>query len=373
MRNAPVTGPNRSAVDQEVKQIDLEQALSDLKGKMMVYQAIQSSPQLADFIRQRAAKLGAKLPEAEKRYGDPEQIAGLGMVQRGPNNQINVLQKEQGLDAAIVNGQMVDKATGKVIGDYRDPAKPEKPLVVNNQVLSPDGSKVIGDYRDPQKPEKPISVNGQLVDPATGKVIGDFRDEDKKNAATKSLDSSAMSQIQQTASRYHGTFNPDGSFLGIPAGAREKYTEAMKRSEDLVKRGLGVFEAANIANLSVMDPLTLADAKQIATQEAAQQDLGWNEKEQYINQRASQIVEEQAQSIALYDQYMNGVAQDTPTSMQPAGLNVRSGKVDRSGAPAAPAEAVNKLNTLLKSASPEQAAKIKSHFENTFGYLPEGI
>lgn len=352
VRNAPVTGPNRSATDQEVKQIDLEQALSDLKGKMMVYEAIQKSPKLVSLIRQRAAKLGANLPEAEKQYGNPEQVAGIGMVQRGPNNQINVLSKEQ----------------------------ETKPLTINGQLVDPTSGKVMGDYRDPQKPEKPISINGQLVDPVTYQPIGDFRDEDKKNPASKGLDSSVMSQIQQTASRYHGTFNPDGSFLGIPAGAREKYTEAMKRAEDLVNRGFGVFEAANIANLSVVDPLTPAKAKQLATQEAVEQDLGWGDKDKFIEERAQQLIQEQAQAIGLYQQHMSGglamAAQQGNGSQQPApeaGLNVRSGTVDRSNQPKAPPEALNKLQSLIQNASPEQAAKIKAHFQNTFGYLPEGI
>lgn len=354
VRNAPVTGPNRSATDQEVKQIDLEQVLSDLKGKMMVYEAIQKSPKLVSLIRQRAAKLGANLPEAEKQYGNPEQVAGLGMIQKGPNGQVNVLRPEdkpQGLETTTVNGQLVDKATGKVIGDYRDPQKPDKPLV----------------------------VNGQIVDPATNKPIADFRDEDKKNPGSKGLDSSMMSQIQQTASRYHGTFNPDGSFLGIPDGAREKYTEAMKRSEELVKLGLGVFESVNVANLSVVDPLTPAKAKQLATQEAIEKDVSWSKKDDFIENRAAALIQEQKDSIAIYDQLVSGKAPGKglntggSTDAQEAGLNVRSGKVDRSNRPEAPPEAVNKLQSLIQNAPPEQVAKIKAHFQNTFGYLPEGI
>ena len=89
-RNAPVT-TNRSASDDEVKQIPLEAALQKLKGHQMMFNAIQSSPELQALIRQHAARVGAELPQQER-------VKGMN-----------------------VNGRLVDPYTGEVMGDFRDP------------------------------------------------------------------------------------------------------------------------------------------------------------------------------------------------------------------------------------------------------------
>ena len=86
-RTAPVTD-NRSATDQTVKAIPLEQALQKLKGHQLIYNAVQSSPQLKAMVQQYATRVGATLPQS---YGAPEQVPGLGMVQVGPDGKINQL------------------------------------------------------------------------------------------------------------------------------------------------------------------------------------------------------------------------------------------------------------------------------------------
>lgn len=66
-------------------------------------------------------------------------------------------------------------------------AKPPAPVTVNNQLVDPATGKVIGDYRDAPDAPKPTVVNGQLVDPVTGAVVGDYRDAPEPAGPNSSL------------------------------------------------------------------------------------------------------------------------------------------------------------------------------------------
>lgn len=352
VRNAPVTGPNRSATDEEVKQIDLEQALSDLKGKMMVYEAIQKSPKLMDLIRQRAARVGAQLPQAKEQYGDIEQHPELGQIQRGPNGEVKVLKgldvKEPGYGDPFKHselGWVQEAGDGKYV-QLDEPNSGGKPIVTaGGLVLSPDGKKVIGDHR---------------------------KDSSKGGKGGSGLDATAATHIQQTAKSFHGKFNPDGSFMGMPEGANAKYTLAMDRSEELVALGVPLFKATNIANLSVADKLTVQKAKMIASREALEQDFGWGEKDKWIETRAKELIEEQGTALREYESIVGKQAGlNVPDSPQQAEQtepaqddNIREGKVDRSGARKAPQAAIDML---MKN--PE----LKDQFLAKYKYLPEGF
>jgi len=184
--------------------------------------------------------------------------------------------------------------------------------------------------------DKGIQINDRLVNPHTGEVMADFSGQEQGDAdwrrlndgrlynqrtgeirdvggaeqdGTGGLNSSVLSQIQQTTRNFHGSFNPDGSFLGIPAGAREKYTLAMERAQELVGRGMPVFEATNLANLSVADPLTDDEASRLAQQEAEQEVQGWfkgDERDQYVERRTRELLEESKGAQRRYEQIAGG-------------------------------------------------------------------
>ncbi|MDF0750271.1 hypothetical protein NLU14_08515 [Marinobacter sp. 71-i] len=79
-RRAPVT-TNRSAKDDEVRAIPLEEALKKLKGHQLMYKSVQSSPELQGLIRQHAARTGTKLPETKtsEAYRKRRELAALGV------------------------------------------------------------------------------------------------------------------------------------------------------------------------------------------------------------------------------------------------------------------------------------------------------
>ncbi|KZZ71490.1 hypothetical protein A3765_28545 [Oleiphilus sp. HI0130] len=117
-RNAPVTD-NRSAKDEYAKAIPLEAALKKLKGHQLMFEQVQSSPQLQSLVSQLGARVGAPQPEA--RWGDPYQDPSLGTVQRGPNGEVKVIQGLSTQKPIVVNDRLVDPQSGKVIGNYSDP------------------------------------------------------------------------------------------------------------------------------------------------------------------------------------------------------------------------------------------------------------
>lgn len=334
-RSAPVTD-NRSASDEYAKMIPLEDALKKLKGHQILFENVQSSPQLKAMLSQIGARIGAE--PAQGRWSGLQQVPGVGLVQQGPDGKVEVV---QGLDGV-------------------------KPIVVNDKLVHPETGEVIGDYSS-KDPVKGIVVDDQLVDPYTGELIGPGKQGGGK------LESSELSQIQQTSRNFHGSFNPDGSFLGIPEGARERYAESMKRSEELVNRGLSLFEATYIANLSTLDPLTPDKAEEIATAEAEEKDLDDDALIRYVDGRTRQLMADQNKAHDAYERIMSEQPQQgmetEPQQSEPAPQEPQAQAPQQT----APPEAIAKLHTMLNSATPDQAKQIKQYFQSTFGYLPEGV
>jgi len=197
----------------------------------------------------------------------------------------------------------------KVLAALTGKQNQQKPVVVNNKLVDPKTGAVIGDYSDPG------SENGDWRRLSDGSLYNQKTGETRKvegaapNDGTGGLNSSVISQIQQTARNFHGSFNPDGSFLGIPEGAREKYTQAMERAQKLVAKGMPVFEATNLANLSVSDGLSPDEAKRIAEQEAEQEVTGWfkgDERAAYVKRRTQELIQESRQAKQKYEQIVGG-------------------------------------------------------------------
>jgi hypothetical protein len=91
-RNAPVTD-GRSASDDGVKTVSLEGALGNLKGKQLMFGAIQADPKMQAIIRQLAQLNGTPLPAVSKKYGKIEDRPGLGYVQFDSDGKAQVLKE----------------------------------------------------------------------------------------------------------------------------------------------------------------------------------------------------------------------------------------------------------------------------------------
>jgi len=262
-----------------------------------------------------------------ERYGDAFEHPQLGWVQPGPNGQLKQMDTAGGPTKGInMNGFLVDSVTGEQMGDFRTP----------DQRQGKENERYGDAFEHPQLGWVQPGPNGQLkqMDTAGGQGEADWRKlndgslfnqrtgetrgvgSELPNDGTGGLDSSVMSQIQQTARSFHGTFNSDGSFLGLPAGAREKYTMALQRSEELVGAGLSVFEAANLANMSVGDKLTESDAKRVAEQEAETEVQGWfkgDERNAFVARRAKELMAESAGAEKRYQKLISSkTSNDAP-------------------------------------------------------------
>lgn len=347
-RSAPVT-TNRSAKDDEVKTIPLDQVLQKLKGHRLMYESVKNTPELSSFIKQLAAKTGAKLDESR------------------PNSSAH-----QKYNELVGMGVDEDKALQATYG--LEKAKSKENIVVNNQLVNPQTGAVIGDYRTPEKTkkDKPIVVKGRVLDPNTFDVIADYSDEKEKG--TK-LDSSLMSQIQQSAKNFHGRFNPESGVFGFPEGAAEKYVEAMERTEKLINAGVPIYQAINMANLSVADPLTPKRAQEIAEAEAEKQDIGFWEKNKWVTQYSRDLLNKQNAAIQNYEDFVK--RQSTKPAEKPSkkvdkqSSDSMSGKIQRDSQRNLAAE--KKLQGMLANANPKQHEEIKNKFFEALGYLPEGV
>lgn len=189
-----------------------------------------------------------------------------------------------------------------------------KGIQINDRLVNPHTGEVMADFSGQEQGDADWRRlnDGRLYNQRTGEIRdvgGAEEDGAPANDGTGGLSSSVLSQIQQTTRNFHGSFNPDGSFLGIPAGAREKYTLAMERAQELVGRGMPVFEATNLANLSVADPLTEDEASRLAQQEAEQEVQGWfkgDERDQYVERRTRELLEESKGAQRRYEQIAGG-------------------------------------------------------------------
>lgn len=117
-RSAPVT-ENRSAKDDIVKRIPLEDALKKLKGHKIIYEAVQNSPALQAKLRQYGARVGMAPPKHSDAYLKRKELIGAGIGQDEATR--TAYDMETAGDEPIeINGQLVDPVTHKVLGDYRD-------------------------------------------------------------------------------------------------------------------------------------------------------------------------------------------------------------------------------------------------------------
>lgn len=354
-RSAPVT-TNRSAGDSEVKTIPLDKVLEKLKGHRLMYEGIKRTPELSSYIKQLAAKTGAQLDKSSEDSNAQKKFNEL-----------------------ITLGVDKDKAMQAAYG--LETVKPKDNLVINDQLVNPESGKVLGDYRSPEKPDKPakpLVVKGRVLDPESLEVLADYSEGDGGSGKGGALDSSVMSQIQQSAKNFHGRFNPESGIFGFPEGAAEKYTLAMERTQKLIGAGIPVFKAINMANLSVADPLTPQKAKEIAEAEANTQDIGFFEKDKWIQKYSRDLLNKQNAAIEQYkrfEQQQGQSTQDTPVNKQ-SGKIIRTPqqeKPEQTKQPKRNAAAEAKLNAMLKNAKPEQIEAIKQAFTERMGYLPEGI
>jgi hypothetical protein len=311
--NAPMTKNRGVEGDDEVLQTPVEALVNQVQGYRMLRNAFRTAeaqatatkvlsaltgktPDRSEAYTKRQEMLGLGvdpeeatrnaygLKEADKRYGDPFEHPQLGWVQPGPDGQLKQL----------------DAAEGE--GEWRR---------LND---------------------------GTLYNQRTGETRQ--AGEGAPNDGTGGLDPSVMSQIQQTTRNFHGSFNPDGSFLGIPEGAREKYTLAMQRAQELIGKGMPVFEATNLANLSVGDPLTKDEARRLAEQEAEQEVQGWfkgEERGQYVKRRTQELLDESQSAQRRYEQMVGGGQAETSGELTPEKMErakeikarFQSGEIDR--------------------------------------------
>jgi hypothetical protein len=386
-RNAPVT-EGRSAKDDSVKMVPLSEALKQLKGHRLLFNGIQKSPELMSFIKQQAALNGTSLPEEQPHYGEITDHPELGTIQRGPNGKVNVLkglETPEGRYSAPYNhpelGLVQEGPNGKIT-----PYKTEGSGEGYGEVIN--------------HPELGLVQQGP-----NGKYV-QFKSPKDGAGSGGGLDSSVMSQVQQTAKNFHGQFNPDGSYLGLPDKAGKKYALAMERTEELIAWGMPVFAAANLANLSVIDPLTSEAATQIAEREAEEKGLSWGDKDKFVKQHAKELLIKQNEAIEIYKQFKagrsdapaQGLKMNTPNTNGPVtqaqDLPIpqvkapevppsQTGVVQRAPEPipaseasirtAAPAD-IKKLKVLISNErDPKRIETIKKYYIKNFGQLPAGI
>lgn len=133
-RNAPLT-VNRSALDEEVKAVPVDAVVDKLTGHKLMYNTVQSSPELQSMLRQRMARLGGEVPEAKASWSKPFKHPSLGWVQRDGEGQLHQLDSGKGnsklpADAQMANWMVqnkiakdLDEAWNRVRESRTDPAK----------------------------------------------------------------------------------------------------------------------------------------------------------------------------------------------------------------------------------------------------------
>lgn len=110
-------------------------------------------------------------------------------------------------------------------------AAPAAPIEINGQLVDAATGQVVGDYRTPEA-VKPVTVNGQLVDPTTGQVVGDYRTAELPEFETKQIKMADGSEVM--VERRKGTDDPwepsqipEGGTTG--AGGGVKLTESQSK------------------------------------------------------------------------------------------------------------------------------------------------
>lgn len=286
-RNAPMTRNRGIEGDDEVLETPVEELVNQVQGYRLLRNAFRTPEAQATASKVLAALTG-KSPERSTAYTKRQEMLGLGV---GP-------------DEATKN------AYGLKAEDERYGEPFQHPQLGWVQP-GPDGKLQQLDSADTGDGDWRKLNDGSLFNRRTGETMA--AGGEAPNDGTGGLDSSVMSQIQQTARNFHGSFNPDGSFMGIPAGAREKYTMAMERAQELIAKGnMSVFEATNLANLSVSEKLSESDARRLAEQEAEQEVTGWfkgDEKDAFVKRRTQELLDESKSAQQRYEQIVGGNTQ----------------------------------------------------------------
>lgn len=311
--NAPMTKNRGVEGDDEVLQTPVEALVNQVQGYRMLRNAFRTPEAQATASRVLAALTG-KTPDRSEAYTKRQELLGLGVDPE------EATRKAYGLEEA-------DKRYGE---PFEHPQLGWVQPGPDGQLKQLKTTESEGDWRR--------LSDGSLYNQRTGEVRQSG--ESAPNDGTGGLAPSVMSQIQQTARNFHGSFNPDGSFLGIPEGAREKYTLAMERAQELVRKGMPVFEATNLANLSVDDPLTKDEAQRLAEQEAEQEVQGWfngDERDQYVKRRTQELLEESQSAQRRYKQIVGGRQSEPSGQLSPEKMRIakeikaryQRGEIDR--------------------------------------------
>jgi hypothetical protein len=118
--------------------------------------------------------------------------------------------------------------------------------------------------------------------------------------------------IRALADRYFSRMDPSGNFI-VPEDRREKFTEAVARTERLmIEKGLPMAEAFSIAAPSVLDAITEEDARKLAEEQAKAEDVPRGglfsapNRNSWVDERTQQIIEESQSASRRYEQMFAG-------------------------------------------------------------------
>ena len=189
---------------------------------------------------QRMAQAGLS-PEQFHQYVIQKAQAELGMAPAGP------------VEGKAINNRLVDPYTGKVIGDYSDPAEPQETWV---DIPTPEGQKGQWQQNSVTGAKKQIGGGGQTINingEDGGYERSIFDDEVDKKVAQEYIDWSAgggsdsvkqISQLQEVADRLNsGKEDLTGPLLGLVSpGTRALFNsgsvDAQQLVEEVVQRNL---------------------------------------------------------------------------------------------------------------------------------------
>lgn len=125
-------------------------------------------------------------------------------------NQTTEWLRQNGKDAlyaAVQSGAMAPGEAWKVALEEDAAARQGvKPIEINGQLVDPATGQVVGDYRNPTAAPAPIEINGQLVDPITRQVVGDYRTPEQ-------IGGPKLTDAQRKASSLYTVVAPDAELL----------------------------------------------------------------------------------------------------------------------------------------------------------------
>lgn len=164
--------------------------------------------------------------------------------------------------------------------------------------------------------------------------------EEQETPGPVSMDNASLNTAERIVRNFWGSMNENGQWVMEP-GSRENYVESLRRTEQLVKLGIPVAEAARIATMSIAGIVDDKDARQQAEKEAKEQHPGWragSQRDSYIEQRVPEIIAESRQALQQYQQL---------TGSSKPGLNITPQQ----------AQGSEPITALQQSQKPQQAAQ----------------